>query len=175
MATPQTSVITEAGLQFYQKPLTAIEIRAQVNLIQEVMQAVMKKDTHYGTIPGCAKPSLYKPGAEILFTTFHVFVDPIVEDLGHNDLARFRVTAYAKSAVGVSLGSAIGEASSEEEKYKWREMVCSDEYDETPEDRKRKKWKKGRTDAYAVFQVHTNVADVQNTVLKMAYKRAFVA
>ncbi len=40
---------------------SAIEIRQRVNLVQEVMQGIMKKDTHYGTIPGTPKPTLYKP------------------------------------------------------------------------------------------------------------------
>jgi len=36
--------------------MTAGDVRKQVNLIQEVMEAVMKKDEHYGIIPGCKKP-----------------------------------------------------------------------------------------------------------------------
>lgn len=157
-----------------QKPLTAIEIRAQVNLIQEVMKAVMRENTHYGVIPGCKKPSLWKPGAEVLFTTFHIFVDPAIEDLSTSDEARFRVTAHAKSASG-SLGSAVGEASSDEEKYKWREMVCEEEWDATPENQRRTKWKNGRNGAYPVYQVRASIADCRNTVLKMAAKRASVA
>lgn len=163
------------ALPTYQKPLTAIEIRAQVNLIQEVMKAVMKENTHYGVIPGCKKPSLWKPGAEVLFTTFHIFVDPAIEDLSTSDEARFRVMAHAKSAAGFSLGSAVGEASSDEEKYKWREIVCQEEWDATPENQRRTKWKSGRANPYCVYQVRANIADCRNTVLKMAAKRASVA
>ena len=48
-----------------QSALTAADIRKNVNLIQEVMKNVMKKDVHYGTVPGCGiKPVLLKPGAE---------------------------------------------------------------------------------------------------------------
>ena len=72
---------------------TAPEIRAQVNRIQEVMQAVMKDGTHFGTIPGTGKPSLYKAGSEKILSTFHIGVDPIVEDLSTPDEARFRVPA----------------------------------------------------------------------------------
>src|SRR6266851_6909658 len=113
MATHDTS------LELYHRTQTAIEIRAQVNLIQEVMRAVMKENTHYGVIPGCQKPSLWKPGAEVLFATFRVSVDPTVEDLSTFNEARFRVTARGTSNHGVQLGSAVGEASSDEEKYKW--------------------------------------------------------
>jgi hypothetical protein len=156
------------------KPLTAVEIRAQVNLIQEVMQAVMKKDTHFGTIPGCQKPSLWKPGAEVLFATFRISVDPIVEDLSSDEEARFRVTAKAHNH-GEPLGSAVGEASSDEEKYKWRAAICQEEFDATPEDRRRDKWKNGRQGPFCIQQVRTEVADHRNTILKMAAKRAYVA
>lgn len=166
--------MTTTELVVAPRPLTAIEIRAQVNLIQEVMQAVMKKDTHYGTIPGCKKPSLWKPGAEVLFATFRISVDPVVEDLSTSEEARFRVTARAHNH-GVSLGSAVGEASSDEEKYKWRQMVCQEEYDDTPEYRRRTKWKDGRNGPYCVQQIRTEVADHRNTILKMAAKRAYVA
>lgn len=169
MATHDTS------LELYQRTHTAIEIRAQVNLIQEVMRAVMKENTHYGIIPGCQKPSLWKPGAEVLFATFRVSVDPLVEDLSTPDEARFRVTARGTSNHGLQLGSAVGEASSDEEKYKWREVVCEEEWEATPEDQRRTKWKRAKTGSYSIRQVRTNIADCRNTILKMAAKRATVA
>src|SRR5262245_4516873 len=53
-------------------PLTALEIKAQVQLIQEVQQAVMQAGYHYGVIPGTEKPTLLKPGAEKLTVTFRL-------------------------------------------------------------------------------------------------------
>lgn len=155
------------------KPLTAKEIRAQVNLIQEVMKAVMKRDTHYGTIPGCKKPSLWKPGAEVLLTTFKISVEPTVEDLSTFDEARYRVTVsgiYRND--GAFVGRGIGECSSNEEKYKWRKAVCDQEWEETPTDRRREKWSANDGKPYKVKQVRTEIADVANTILKMAKKRA---
>lgn len=169
MATHDTS------LELYQRTQTAVEIRAQVNLIQEVMRAVMKENTHYGVIPGCQKPSLWKPGAEVLFATFRVAVDPVAEDLSTPDEARFRVVARATSNHGLQLGSAMGEASSSEEKYKWREVVCDEEWDATAEDQRRHKWKRGKQGAWSIRQVRTQIADCRNTILKMAAKRATVA
>lgn len=169
MATSDTS------LELYQRPQTAAEIRAQVNLIQEVMRAVMKENVHYGIIPNCQKPSLWKPGAEVLFATFRVAVDPAVEDLSNFDEARFRVIARATSNHGLQLGSAMGEASSSEEKYKWREVVCDEEWDATAEDQRRHKWKRGKQGAWSIRQVRTQIADCRNTILKMAAKRASVA
>lgn len=163
------------ALDIYQSPQTAIQIRAQVNLIQEVMKSVMKDGVHFGTIPGTPKPTLYKPGAEKILSTFHIAIEPIVEDLSTSDEAHFRVTTRATAmGSGTFLGSGVGEASSAEEKYQWREVVCDEEWEATPEDRKRTKWKKGYSGkpAYSVRQVRTNVADITNTVLKMAKKRS---
>jgi hypothetical protein len=156
--------------------LTAPEIKAQVQRIQEVMHAVMKEGTHYGVVPGTEKPSLYKPGAEKLGMTFHITVDSVIEaDLSTPDVIRYRIRSTAHTRSGVLLGASLGECSSDEEKYKWRAAVCDEEFQETPEDRRRKKWKKGKKDPYSVQQVRTEPADIANTVLKMATKRAEVA
>lgn len=154
-------------------PQTAIQIRAQVNLIQEVMHAVMKENVHYGVIPGCKKPSLYKPGSEKLLSTFHIAIEPIVEDLSTSDEKRYRVITRATSiGSGSYLGSGVGEASSSEEKYKWRAAVCDEEFDATPEDRRRIKYKSSGNGFYNTKQVRAEIADVANTVLKMAKKRS---
>lgn len=156
-------------------PLRAADIRAQVNLIQEVMSAVMKDKEHYGKIPGCGdKPALFKAGAEKLMATFRIAADPEVEDLSTPDEAHYRVRVKGISASGQLLGAGVGEASSGEDKWKWRSAVCDQEFIETPEDRRRAKWKKGGDGAYQVKQVRTQAADVANTVLKMAKKRALV-
>lgn len=156
-----------------QRSATAAEIRSQVNLIQEVMQAVMKDGIHFGTIPGTPKPSLYKPGSEKILSTFRIAIEPVVTDLSNPDEARFRVETRATSqGTGAYLGSGVGEASSFEEKYKWRKAVCEQEFDETPEDRRRKVWKRGSDGPYQIAQVRTQPADVANTILKMAKKRS---
>ena len=158
------------------RAFTANEIRSQVNLIQEVMQAVMKKDHHYGVIPGCQQPSLYKPGAEKLLVTFRIAPDPVVEDLSTSDSARFRVTVRGTSIItGKFVGAGVGECSSDEEKYKWRKPVCDEEFNETPEDRRREVWKKYQGKPVKLKQVRTNSADISNTILKMADKRGYVA
>jgi len=154
-------------------PLTAAQIKAQVNLIQEVMQAVMKKDVHYGVIPGTPKPTLYKPGSEKILSTFRIGVKPVIEDLSTADEVRYRVSAEGfDQQTGALLGAGIGECSSSEEKYKWRRPVCDEEFNEAPEDRKRNVWKRGQSGNYQQKQIRTNPADVANTILKMAKKRA---
>lgn len=169
MTTTEMAVLERGGAI-----ASASEIRAQVNLIQEVMQAVMKDGTHFGTIPGTNKPTLYKAGAEKILSTFRIAIEPVVEDLSTADECRFRVQARATAqATGVFLGAGVGECSSSEEKYRWRAAICDPEFDETPDDRRRNVWKRGSGGkTYQVKQIRTNPADVANTVLKMAKKRA---
>ena len=152
--------------------LSTSQVRADVNLIQEVMKAVMIDKVHYGTVPGCGdKPTLLKPGAEKIASTFRLAIDPVVEDLSSADEIRYRVAAKVTHQVsGQFLGSGIGEASTNEEKYKWRKVVSPAEWDATLEDRRRVKYARD----YTVQQVRTNPSDVANTVLKMAKKRALI-
>jgi hypothetical protein len=156
-------------------PIPVETLQARVSLVHKALKSVMQDGTHYGTIPGTGKPALFKAGSEILLTMFQIAVDPEVEDLSTADRAAYRVRAVGRhQATGTVVGTGIGEASSDEEKYRWREAVCAEEYDSTPETHRRIKWKKGYQGgpATSVHQVRTHPSDVANTVLKMAKKRA---
>lgn len=149
---------------------------ARRNLVVNVMAAMMKDKVHYGKIPGTPKPTLYKPGAELLFSMFRVSTEPDrIEDLSTHDEVRYRVTVRAVSQSGAFLGAASGECSSSEEKYRWRRPVCNEEFDETPEDRRREVWKRGDNGTFKQKQVRTNPPDVAHTILAMATKRASIA
>lgn len=158
---------------YEQTPMSGQQMRAQVAIIQDVMKSVMQKDVHFGNIPGTEKPTLLKAGAEKLMMTFHLSPSLIVDDMSSADENRYRVRVTITGPTGRVLGTGIGEASSDEEKYKWRKIVCEEEFRDTQEDRKRVKWYRGNP-AYQVKQIRTNIADVANTILKMAKKRALV-
>lgn len=153
---------------------TALDIRSQVNRIQEVMKEIMKDGQHYGVVPGCGnKPTLLKPGAEKLMMTFRLAVDPEIEDLSDTYTRRYRIKTRVTSQVtGMFLGTGVGECSSDEEKYAWREAVCREEYEAADPALRREKWK--RNQKTPVLQVHTNPSDVANTILKMSKKRSLV-
>jgi hypothetical protein len=155
---------------------SAAEIRQRVNLVQEVMRGVMKEGTHYGKIPGTPKPTLYKPGAEVLCVAFRIAPKYIVEDLSDATTARYRVTCVGRHQVtDIVLGEGVGECSSAEEKYKWRGAVCTEEFDLVPESMRRIKFAKWNNKVEKKIQVRTEAADTANTVLKMACKRAKIA
>lgn len=156
------------------RSLTAADVRAQVNLMQDVMQEVMQKDTHYGVIPGTKQPSLYKAGAEKIMSTFRLAADPEVEQIGVDGEIHYRVKVRILAASGQFLGAGIGECSSSEEKYAWRAALCDEEFDVTPENRRRIKFAKYQGKVEKKKQIRTNPADVSNTVLKMAKKRGLI-
>lgn len=159
------------------KPLTAEEVKAHVNLITSVMASVMKPKVHYDTLPGTSKPTLLKPGAEKILTTFRIACIPEIEDLSTTDEIRYRLTVKGvHQTADIIVGAGVGECSSNEDKYKWRGVVCEQEWEATDERYRRTKWNKGYGNkaAYSVQQVRTNPADLANTILKMAKKRAMV-
>src|SRR3990167_2836238 len=108
------------------KPLTAVEIREQVNTIQEIMKEVMQEGQHYGKIPGCGeKPTLLKPGAEKLSLTFRL--RPIIDndrDIQVEKLAdshiNVKVFCHILNSAGQELATGIGSCSTMESKYRYR-------------------------------------------------------
>lgn len=160
------------------EPLTAKQVKAQVQLIQEVMEAVMDEGVHYGNIPGCgSKAALFKAGAEKLASTFKLALEPEIKEMNDGDSISFLITTKVLTPSGNFLGSGVGFASTKEEKYNWRKVVNEDEYNATPEDRRRLKYcvdyKTNKN--YTIQQIRTNPYDIANTVLKMADKRSNVA
>jgi hypothetical protein len=156
--------------------MAVADVIAHYAMVQEVKQAIMKPKVHFDTIPGTPKPTLLKPGAEALCMAFRVADDYIVEDLSTPDAVRYRVKCVGSHQVAqAKLGEGMGEASSDEEKYRWRKAVCDEEFDETPTNLRRVKYGKDRGGGfYKQKQIRTEPADMRNTVLKMALKRAKV-
>ena len=153
------------------------EVLQHVALVQEVMRTVMKPDVHYGKIPGTDKPTLYKSGAELLCMVFRIAQTYEVRDLSTADTVRYQsVCTGIHQTTGVVMGSGMGEASSSEAKYKWRKAYQS-EFDATPETMRRtyQGYDKQKRQSYTVMQVRTEPADLANTILKMANKRAMLA
>lgn len=156
---------------------SASALRAQIQLIQSAMRDVMIDGVHYGKIPGVQKPSLLKPGAEVLCSMFHIAPLYFTEDLSTSDCVRYRVRCLGRhQGTSVDLGEGVGECSTDEDKYRWRAPVCDEEFEATPEDQRRVKWARGASGgAYSQKQVRTAPANLANTALKMAAKRAQVA
>jgi hypothetical protein len=171
MEAPRRAIAPNAGR------MSVTEVTQHVIAVQEVMKSLMKQNVHYGTIPGAGdKPTLLKSGAEMLCMTFRIADEYRIDDLSSGDVIRYRVTCIGRHQMtGAELGSGMGEGSTGEEKYRWRRAVCKEEFDATPSDRRRIKFGKKSNGFYTVEQVRTDAADLANTVLKMACKRAKIA
>ena len=179
-------------------PLSVGNVRAQVNLIQEVMREIMVKDEHYGVIPGTGKkPSLLKAGAEKLIFTFRLVpdIEETVIDLGKGH-REYRVKVRMYSQNQILLGVGIGSCTTMEGKFRFR----GGEKVGTGQPIPKEYWNlknAGRLDeakvliggeGYGAGKIegkweiceigekveHDNPADYYNTCLKMAKKRAMV-
>lgn len=99
-----------------------LEVRAvaeKTAAVQECMRALMKDGTHYGTIPGCLKPSLWQPGTDILGVLFRLRPEydtiRVVED---HDFICFTVRCRLLHIdSGKEWSSGVGSANSREAKY----------------------------------------------------------
>ena len=143
--------------------LSLKRVTDRVNLVHEVLEKVMKKGTHYGTVPGCGnKDVLLKPGADLLAMTFQLVPQfEVITAQLPNDHREFTVTCSMYSPAGVLLGQGVGSASTMEKKYRYR--YEGGEWD--PEQHK----KVGATKIE-----NEDIADVYNTVLKIAKKRSHI-
>lgn len=174
-------------------PLSATAIRAQVNLIQEVMRDVMKPGEHYGTVPGCGdKKTLLQPGAEKLAMVFRLAptYETTKEDLGGGHREVTVRCLLSSIATGQLVGSGVGSCSTMESKYRYRNVADYEvTEDPIPPDAKEKK-KEYRRQGFGMKKVddvwvwvrytdsakaeNPDIADTWNTVLKIAKKRALV-
>lgn len=170
------AIISEPENGNYANALSPLEVREQVNTIQHIMKDVMQDKVHYGVIPGCGdKPALLKPGAEKLVLTFKLAPDvDILEKVCTPDEIKYVLRVPIKNASGRFLGSGVGSCSSKEEKHSWREAVCDEEWDEAAPEMRRLKYKRAGKDVLKVKQLRRNPSDLENTVLKIAKKRAMV-
>lgn len=154
--------------------MTVEAMTDRINRIQTVTRSKMIQNVHYGIIPGTKKPTLYKAGSEMLLTMFEIGPTVDVLDLCTNERIKYRVTVTGVHIpTSRPIGQGVGECSSNEEKYRWRNAICDEEFDETPEGSRRIKWGRGQGGSiYRTKQVRTTPDDLSNTVLKMAKKRA---
>lgn len=173
----------------------------RVDKIKEVQARVMKQGQHYGKVPGVDKPTLLKPGAEILGLTFQLAPEFAIEDRWDGPHLECVVTCKLIHAPSETfVGSGIGSCSTRESKYAWRKAERECPACGEPAIIKGKaeygggwlcwnKPEKGKHGCGAKFPdgdesielqqtdrvPNPDIADQYNTIRKMACKRAHVA
>lgn len=150
--------------------MSVSEIVEREKFLDDLAEKVLHLGKHFGVIPGCGKkPSLFKAGAEKLARAFGLRkAAPEIKATVTEDGVTYTITQALLDGMGNVVATGLGACSSAEEKYRWRKASQA-EYDNTPTDQRRVKYYASKE----VLQVHTNPADVNNTVLKMAEKRAY--
>lgn len=183
MTTRQDTQLAELSLN---------DLVAQVQKIQAVMKAVMKDGEHFGKIPGTDKPTLLKPGAEKLCHTFRFGpqYEVLESSVLRDDFINYRVRCVLYHIMtSLRVGSGMGSCNSRENKYRWRWIPTATrlpkEYWEhrdveimnqaigTDGDYRPKKL--GNAWFIAEQIENDNPAELDNTLFKMACKRALVA
>ena len=139
-------------IQPYEQP--SLAVRDQVNQIQALMSNTLHEGQHYGKVPGCGqKPTLLLPGAEKIALMFGWSYDTEMHerdlDGGHREYTV--MVSLTDRNTGQLVGTGVGLCSTMESKYRYRKDRRTGGRQENPD-----------------------IADVYNTVLKMAKKRAFV-
>jgi hypothetical protein len=126
------------------------------------MRSIMKDGTHYGTLPGMPKPSLWKAGAEVLCLTFQL--SPMLESRVTVDdpEAEWAYQGRRRDGVEVS-GTCRG--------YFEVEAVCTI-FGVTGDALSRCS---ARCNNRETHYRNLGMFDLRNTILKMAEKRAFVS
>lgn len=171
--------------------MESITILAQrANYVGELKRRIMVQDKHYGVIPGCGdKPTLLKNGAELLCMAFKLASDANVEvqDLGNGHREYTVTTRLTSMASGELVATGLGSCSTLESKFRYRgnelelEGPCPKEFWNKPRPAqfKGKTAKKDENGQWMLYvkgakQENPDIADVYNTVLKMASKRSLI-
>lgn len=176
---------------------SAADLVARLDLIKLAMRTAMKEGVDYGRIPGAAKPTLFKPGAEKLAVLFRLDVQTVTEKIwGPGEhLTVSGMTTVFHAPTCVRLGNGEGMCTTRERNYAKRQAnrCCpqcgvdaiikgKDEYGGgwvcfTKKGGCGWKWPDGSPaiEAQPVGEIdNPDLPDFWNTVVKMAKKRAVI-
>jgi hypothetical protein len=180
------------------REMTVQDVQTQVAKIQELMAGVLKDGQHYGVIPGTKKPSLLKPGAEKINLLFQIGtgdLEVVKTDMpgGHREITIKTPMILIRTGKPIAYG--VGSCSTMESKYRYREQKrlcpsCGAEAIIKGKEDFGGGWlcwkKKGgcgakfadgdeKIEGQKIGRIENeDIADVYNTVLKMAAKRSYV-
>lgn len=180
-------------------PLTVEQVLERTEKIHALLARAMKKDVHYGKIPGCGdKPVLLQPGAQKLALMFRLTARKTETrtdlDGGHREYDTTIDLVDQVSGVTVAVG--VGVCSTMESKYRYRSGPKESTGELVPPEY----WERRKLDPIGALNMiggpgyqalkddsgqwtihvkgsrveHDNPADYYNTARKMAFKRAYV-
>src|SRR4030042_1674367 len=176
------------------RSISVQSVKVQFDMVNELYRTIMVQDEHFGKIPGTKKDTLFKAGAEKLNLLFKLVPKIDKEEKtdmgnGHREI-EMTIGLYHKGTEAL-WGQGTGSCSTMESKYRYR---SGDNFEVTedaiPKDAKEKKTEY-RKQGFGMKKVdgawvwvkylseekseNPDIADIYNTVRKMAYKRALVS
>jgi hypothetical protein len=174
----------EGQLVRYDEPqgmvMTTQEAQAELRRLQEFVHGVMKPGVDFGVIPGAGtKPTLLKPGAEKLNEIYgyapELEVTQRVEEWGKTPpFLMYEVKVSLRNRHGRIVAEGIGSCNSMEVKYRYRNEY-SWHNTKPAGDGWEQRTKKGENQTFWARRViNEETADIANTLLKMAKKRALI-
>lgn len=173
-------------------------VTTRIQMLHSVFKKHMQEGVHYGIIPGCNKPSLWKPGAELICTLFQLsprFELTLQKESDGSGHREYIFDCSLHSPDNALMGEGAGSCSTMESKYKYRTAArnCPECGKETIIKGKAEygggwlcfakkggcgaKWADGSPEIEKQVQGkidNPDIADYYNTCLKMAKKRAFI-
>jgi len=156
-----------------------VDMKQKYNFLQEFFKEIMVKDEDFGTVPGTQKPTLYKPGAEKLCELygFAAHVKSKTEERDF-DTGYYRVEFTLQLIhrnSGIVVGEGVGECSTFESKYRYRWVSENKVPSYLAKEDLLFEEKEGNYGPYRSYRIpNEDLFSQWNTVLKMAYKRAYV-
>jgi len=151
------------------------------SVLRAILSSAMKEGVDYDTLPGATKPTLLKPGAEVLALAFDLVPDSQIVKSVERTLDRDAVPYFQYDAVcklynskGEFVGNGVGTCNSAETYYS-RKWVFEEDLPKSiksPEELQTRE--EGGRKQYRVPVSREEVFGVANAVMKKAKKRAFV-
>jgi hypothetical protein len=119
----QLPAVRQSEAMIARGEVTVEEVVAGHDKIVAVMEAVMKEGIHFGKIPGVNKPTLLKPGAEVLLVTLRLSPDFDSQPVFSEDQHLVAISKCTLRHIPTQLVIATGEGlcSTRESKYAWRQ------------------------------------------------------
>lgn len=175
------------------------QAKAAYTAMVDFVKSIMRENTDFGVVPGTKKPTLLKPGAEKLCRFFGLsarfdLTKEMEEWFADEPFFSYRYKCSLYSlATGALVGEGEGSCNSHEKKYRYRNAAracpeCGKEaifkskkeygggwYCNTKAGGCGAKFPDSHFSGDAPQQINPDMADLPNTLQKMAQKRAFIA
>ena len=121
MATTELELAREGQPLALRHELSIEEVLSRIHKVHQVMEKAMVEGHHYGKIPGTDKPTLLKPGAELLNVMFRLDPQYSIETIRDGEhLTILSTCTLWHIPTGQRWGSGMGSCSTRESKYAFR-------------------------------------------------------